>query len=85
LIEEKQKEIVDSITYAKRLQQAILPPLEFIDRYFQNYFVLYKPKDIVAGDFYWAENIGDLFLSRLQISPDMEFREQWFLWFAPMH
>ncbi|HOZ86504.1 MAG TPA: tetratricopeptide repeat protein [Bacteroidia bacterium] len=61
LIEDKQKEILDSIAYAKRLQQAILPPTEFISKNFPSSFVLYKPKDIVAGDFYWAEQIDDLF------------------------
>jgi serine phosphatase RsbU (regulator of sigma subunit) len=61
LIEDKQKEILDSITYAKRLQQAILPSAEFIANNLPNSFVLYKPKDIVAGDFYWAEQIKDLF------------------------
>jgi len=61
LIEEKQTEIIESITYAKRLQEAILPPQAFINSFIPTNFVLYKPKDIVAGDFYWAENIGDLF------------------------
>lgn len=61
LVEEKQKEITDSITYALRLQQAILPPQEYIRQYVPHNFVLYKPKDIVAGDFYWAEYINDLF------------------------
>lgn len=61
LVEEKQKEIIESITYAKRLQEAILPPQEFIDKYVPNNFILYKPKDLVAGDFYWAEKIKDLF------------------------
>lgn len=61
LIEEKQHEIIDSISYAKRLQHAILPPKEFISSYLPDSFVLYKPKDIVAGDFYWAEQIGNLF------------------------
>ena len=60
LVDEKQKEIVDSITYAKRLQQAILPPQEFFDKHVPNNFILYKPKDLVAGDFYWAEEIGNL-------------------------
>jgi len=60
LVDEKQKEIVDSITYAKRLQQAILPPQEFFDKHIPSNFILYKPKDIVAGDFYWAEEIGNL-------------------------
>jgi tetratricopeptide (TPR) repeat protein len=56
----KNKEILDSITYAKRLQQAILPPQHYIDRYFPDNFVLYKPKDIVAGDFYWMHVSGDM-------------------------
>ena len=60
-VEEKNKEITDSITYAKGLQEAILPPLDYIARHLPDSFVLYKPKDIVAGDFYWAEQINDLF------------------------
>jgi len=56
LIEEKQKEIIDSINYAKRLQDAILPPLKIVENKFSDSFVLYKPKDIVAGDFYWMES-----------------------------
>jgi serine phosphatase RsbU (regulator of sigma subunit) len=60
LVDEKQKEIVDSITYAKRLQQAILPPDNLIQKYLPNSFILYKPKDIVAGDFYWFEHKNDL-------------------------
>jgi len=61
LIEEKQKEIIDSITYAKRLQDAILPPKAFVDSQIDKNFIYYKPKDIVAGDFYWAEKVGNLF------------------------
>jgi len=61
LVEEKQKEILDSIAYAKRLQEAILPPKDFLNKYLPNNFVYYKPKDIVAGDFYWADAINDLF------------------------
>ncbi len=53
LVDEKNKDILDSITYAKRLQEAILPPVSLIRNYFPDSFVLYKPKDIVAGDFYW--------------------------------
>ena len=55
LVEEKQKEIVDSINYAKRLQDAILARPEEIDRWFPENFLLYQPKDIVAGDFYFFE------------------------------
>lgn len=55
LVEEKNKEITDSINYAKRIQSAILPPDKMVKEAFPNSFVLYKPKDIVAGDFYWLE------------------------------
>jgi serine phosphatase RsbU (regulator of sigma subunit) len=55
VVEEKQKEILDSINYAKRIQNAILPPQRIVKEYLQNSFILYKPKDIVAGDFYWLE------------------------------
>ncbi len=61
LLLEKQKEMFDSISYAKRLQEAILPPQEFINSYIPDNFILYKPKDLVAGDFYWAEHVGDKF------------------------
>lgn len=54
LIEEKNDEILDSINYAKRLQNAILTPVKNIYDTFENAFILYLPKDIVAGDFYWT-------------------------------
>jgi len=53
---EKNKEIMDSITYAKRIQSAILPPAKLVKEYLQDSFILYKPKDVVAGDFYWMEH-----------------------------
>lgn len=62
LVEEKQKEIIESISYARRLQEAILPPAEFISEQLPSSFIMYCPKDLVAGDFYWAETIGDHFL-----------------------
>jgi len=62
LVEEKNKDIMDSITYAKRLQDAILPPIEHIKKFFPESFVMYKPKDIVAGDFYWMDKQGDTIL-----------------------
>ncbi|MGZ4053810.1 MAG: tetratricopeptide repeat protein [Bacteroidia bacterium] len=61
IVEEKQKEIIDSITYAKRLQQAILPSQDMVDAYFPDNFIFYQPKDIVAGDFYWIEKINNMF------------------------
>lgn len=54
-IEEKQKEIIDSINYAQRLQNAILAKPEEIDNCLKENFLLYLPKDIVAGDFYFFE------------------------------
>ncbi len=50
----KQKEdITDSITYASRIQRAMLPMHEHFDKSFDEYFIFYKPRDIVSGDFYW--------------------------------
>jgi serine phosphatase RsbU (regulator of sigma subunit)/ligand-binding sensor domain-containing protein len=57
LVNEKNREITDSIQYAKRIQSAILPPDKVVKEYLKESFILYKPKDIVAGDFYWMENI----------------------------
>ena len=54
-VEEAHEEIQDSIAYAKRIQTAILPPPKLVKEYLTSSFVLYKPKDIVAGDFYWME------------------------------
>jgi len=56
---EKNKEITDSISYAKRLQQSILPSINAIKKQFSNHFIVYKPKDIVSGDFYWFKEIND--------------------------
>ncbi len=59
IIEEKNKHITDSIHYAKRIQDATLPDLSLMNQYLENSFVLFKPKDIVSGDFYWIEKKGD--------------------------
>ena len=56
----KSKEITDSIIYAKRIQSAILPPNKIIKNHLPNSFILYKPKDIVAGDFYWFQQIDNV-------------------------
>ncbi len=58
-IENKNKEITDSIFYARRIQDAIMPSREFIQRAFQQSFIFFKPKDIVSGDFYWATQRDD--------------------------
>jgi serine phosphatase RsbU (regulator of sigma subunit) len=59
VIEYKNRNITDSINYAKRIQEAILPSKELMSSRFPESFILYRPKDIVAGDFYWfAEKEG---------------------------
>jgi serine phosphatase RsbU (regulator of sigma subunit) len=59
VIEEKNKDILDSITYARRIQQAILIPEAEIKNHFSDVFILFKPKDIVSGDFYWFAESGE--------------------------
>lgn len=56
-LEELYKDVTDSIRYAKRLQYSILPPDEQIRKICPDSFVLFKPKDIVSGDFYWFEKL----------------------------
>lgn len=59
LVEEKNKDITDSINYAKRIQEAILPTLELKNKLFPSSLVLFEPRDIVSGDFFWfAEKKG---------------------------
>ncbi|HEX8515031.1 MAG TPA: two-component regulator propeller domain-containing protein [Bacteroidia bacterium] len=56
---EKNKDITDSIRYAKRIQEAILPPDILVRKYLPDSFIFAKPKDIVSGDFYWVNKKGD--------------------------
>ena len=53
-IEEQQKELKDSIHYAKRIQTALLASDNHLNSNLENYFIFFQPKDIVSGDFYWA-------------------------------
>jgi serine phosphatase RsbU (regulator of sigma subunit) len=57
LVEGKQKEIVDSINYAKRIQYSLLPGESFLSQNLHDHFVYFQPKDIVSGDFYWATEV----------------------------
>jgi len=59
LIEEKNKNITDSINYAKRIQTALLPFNHRIGKQLEDFFIYYKPKDIVSGDFYWFSESDD--------------------------
>lgn len=54
LVTEKNKEITDSINYARKIQDAMLPSQKILDEYFRDNFIFYQPKDIISGDFYWA-------------------------------
>jgi sigma-B regulation protein RsbU (phosphoserine phosphatase) len=62
LIEEKNKEVLSSIHYAKRIQKALFASDSLLTKNLPEYFVLYKPKDIVSGDFYWAEQVDSGFM-----------------------
>ncbi len=61
IVEEHQKEILDSINYAKRIQYALLAHEDLLKKQLPSHFVLFKPKDIVSGDFYWATEHNDKF------------------------
>ncbi|HTA83292.1 MAG TPA: SpoIIE family protein phosphatase [Bacteroidia bacterium] len=60
VIEMKNKDITDSINYAKRIQEAILPTRERFKSVLPQSFILFKPKDIVSGDFYWMSEKNDI-------------------------
>jgi len=51
------RQMEDSISYARRIQSATLPPISSLQRFFPESFVMYKPKDIIGGDFYWFERV----------------------------
>ncbi len=53
ILQKKNKHITDSIQYASRIQRAVLPTRETMEKYLSEFFILFKPKDIVSGDFYW--------------------------------
>ncbi len=59
VIEEKHKAITDSINYAERIQRSFLATKEHLDLNLRNYFILFKPKDVVSGDFYWSATLNN--------------------------
>jgi len=59
VIEQKNIHITESIQYAKRIQDASLTSLKTIDKYLDDYFIYFKPKDIVSGDFYWVHELAN--------------------------
>jgi PAS domain S-box-containing protein len=58
-ISRQKQKITDSIFYAKKIQEAVLPPADYLHKLLPEHFIMYKPKDIVSGDFYWASHKGD--------------------------
>ena len=60
VIEEKNKDIIDSMNYARGIQQAIMPTDHFVREHLAESFILFKPKDIVSGDFYWVAATDDI-------------------------
>lgn len=58
-IEEQNKEILNSINYASKIQRAVLPTLETVRELFNDSFMLFLPRDVVSGDFYWMRSIND--------------------------
>jgi serine phosphatase RsbU (regulator of sigma subunit) len=64
IVEAHQKEVYDSINYAKRIQYALLAHEDLLNKHLVSHFILFKPKDIVSGDFYWAtEHENDFYLA----------------------
>ncbi|MBI4648616.1 MAG: SpoIIE family protein phosphatase [Bacteroidia bacterium] len=61
-ITEQRKEILDSIHYAQRIQQAILPPEVYVNQNLPEHFILFRPKDIVSGDFHWTAKKDELMI-----------------------
>jgi len=59
LLREKHKEITDSINYAERIQRSFLATTEMLDKNLKDYFVFFRPKDVVSGDFYWAGELNN--------------------------
>ena len=62
IVETKQKEILDSINYAKRIQTALMSSERTFTNHLSEHFIMFKPKDIVAGDFFWAAPLNDSFI-----------------------
>ncbi len=65
-IERKNNKLINSINYAERIQAAMLPSKDKIDKLFSNYFILFKPRDIVSGDFYWVKRLKTILNEKKQ-------------------
>jgi PAS domain S-box-containing protein len=74
-LKKKHQEVLDSIEYARKLQESMLPSFAVMEKYVDSAFALYKPKDIVAGDFYWLTELEEG--SILFAAADMVCQGQW--------
>ena len=61
-LEERNRDIMDSIKYAKKIQEAILPAISCMEKILPKSFILFKPRDIVSGDFYWFKEIDEFII-----------------------
>lgn len=61
-IANQNEKIIESILYAQKIQQAVMPPMEYFNQYLPQHFIMLKPRDIVSGDFYWGTHIGNKFV-----------------------
>ena len=59
LLFDQKKKMTDSIEYALKIQQAVLPNTDILKENFEDYFIFYRPKDIVSGDFYWWKKVNN--------------------------
>lgn len=61
-IASKNDKIIESILYAQKIQQAVMPTVTYFNQYLPEHFIMLKPRDIVSGDFYWGTHIGSKFV-----------------------
>ncbi|MCS6820998.1 MAG: tetratricopeptide repeat protein [Microscillaceae bacterium] len=63
VLEKQYEQITQSIHVAETIQRAVLPSSKYIERYVNDYFIIYRPKDVVSGDFYWANHTDNIFFA----------------------
>ena len=82
LIETKNKELTDSLNYAQRVQNSLLPREEKTKKLLNDHFILFLPRDIVSGDFYWIAPMKLEHILQLQTAQDMACLAQWLVPYA---
>ena len=64
-LSERSRDLSDSVNYAKRIQLAIMPPRYVVNKMMEESFIMYLPKDVVSGDFYFVEKIDDVVINSM--------------------